>query len=136
MMQESMYITTYRTVSDEPTRKGRTLICEVCNKPYTDNISKDAHSIICARCSMGMADAYTSTSRAVTIEPVELFKAMTTKKLKQYRKELGLTQDALAGRLGITDRQYRDIEKGKYIPSVKVLRKFEKRITQGIGLRG
>ena len=124
-----------------PSRKGRTLPCKICGEPYTDRIDPKVNPekggyIICAKCSMSLADAYPEKAKQIEIDPKEVVDAIKDKKLSQFRKSLGLTQEDLAGRLGLKNRQYRSIEKNQYIPSVKVLRKFEIKIMQGNGLGG
>lgn len=119
-------------------KKGRSLPCKICGLVYTDNIDPaidpdKGDCIICARCTMRLVNA---PPPEVEIIPQQLLTAIKDRKLTKYRKSLGLTQDALAWRLGITARQLRSIEKNKYFPSVKVLRKFEKKIRQRIGLGG
>ena len=119
-------------------KKGRSLPCKICGRAYTDNIAPAIDPdkggyVICAICTMRLTAA---PPPEVEISPQQLLTAINDRKLTKYRKSLGLTQDALAGRLGITARQLRSIEKNKYFPSVKVLRKFEKKIRQGIGLGG
>ena len=41
-------------------------------------------------------------------------------RLKEIRKESGLTQDALAQRVGVTRQTIIAIEQGKFVPSVKL----------------
>lgn len=108
-------------------RKGRTLNCEVCFEPYTDNIDPrvDVNKggyIICPYCAMK------PVKKKVDIDPRKLIDAIQSRKLSIYRKELELTQDDLAERLGIKRRQYYKMEKGQYLPTDKTLRKFERKI--------
>ena len=116
----------------EGMRKGRTLPCKICGQPYTDHINpavdpEKGGYIICARCSMRLADA---PPPEVMIDPDRLLDAIKDKGLARFRKSLGLTQDDLAGRLGIKRTQYYKIEKSQYIPSVRVLNKFKSKLTQ------
>lgn len=45
--------------------------------------------------------------------------------LKEFRSNKGLTQKAMAQRLGITTSHYTKIELGTRVPSFEVLRKFK-----------
>lgn len=45
--------------------------------------------------------------------------------LKEYRKNANLTQKELAKIVGVSERQYRDIESGKAFPRKKVLNALE-----------
>ena len=74
---------------------------------------------------MKLADA---PAPSVEIAPQELVDAIKDKKLATYRKSLGLTQEDLAGRLGIKRTQYYKIEKGQYIPSLRVLNRFKSKL--------
>ena len=117
-------------VKSRATLKGRTLPCKICGELYTDNIDPKVDPakggyIISARCTMKLADA---PPPEVEIDPQELVDAITDKKLATYRKSLGLTQEDLAGRLGIKRTQYYKIEKGQYIPSVRVLNRFKSKL--------
>jgi DNA-binding XRE family transcriptional regulator len=111
-------------------QRGRTLPCKICGELYTDNIDPAVDPgrggyIICARCTMRLADA---PAAEVEIDPQELVDAIKDKKLAKYRKSLGLTQEDLAGRLGIKRTQYYKIEKGQYIPSLRVLNRFKSKL--------
>ena len=128
MLKEKTVITTYRTISDEPLRKGRTVLCRICGKPYTDNISPHAVEVTCARCAMGLADSVEYQKQYGQIDFVELINAIQSKKLTKFRSKYGFTQRELARRLGITTRHLRRIEDSSYIPSRKVLRKMEMRL--------
>jgi len=111
-------------------RKGRTLPCKICGELYTDcidprvNLERGGY-IICARCTIRLADA---PAPEVEFDPDALVDAISNKKLAQFRKSLGLTQDDLAGRLGIKRTQYYKIEKGQYVPSLRVLNKFKRKL--------
>ena len=98
----------------------RTLPCKICGELYNDRISADAVEIICARCAMRPEKA-----KQVEIDPQKLIDAIKDRKLLQYQRSLRLTQDDLAGRLGITPRHLRRIEDSTYIPNCKVIRKIE-----------
>ena len=116
--------------------KGRTLPCKICGELYTDRIDPKVNPekggyIVCARCSMKLADA---PPPEVVIDPEKLVDAIEDKTLTRFRKLLGLTQDDLAERLGIKRYQYWKMEKGKYIPSVRVLNKFKRRLIQSKSL--
>ena len=112
-------------------QKGRTLPCKICGEDFTDRISADAVEVICARCCMRLADA---PPPEVVIDPDKLIDAINDKTLTRFRKLLGLTQDDLATRLGIKRYQYWKMEKGQYIPSVRVLNKFKRRLIQSKSL--
>ena len=117
-------------VKSRATHKGKTLPCKICGEPYTDNIDPKVDKarggyIICARCTMKLADA---PAPEVEIDPQELVDAIKDKKLTNYRKSLGLTQEDLAGRLGIKRTQYYKIEKGQYIQSLRVLNRFKSKL--------
>ena len=109
----------------KPNKKGKTLPCKVCGQPYTDRISADAVEVICARCSMRLADSVTHQKKCGQIDFNELVNAIQSKKLPQFRNKYGFTQSELARRLGITSRHLRRIENSIYIPGSKVIRKME-----------
>jgi len=117
-------------VKSTATPKGRTLPCKICGELYTDNIDPAVDPakggyIICARCTMKLADA---PAAEVEIDPDALIVAINNRQLAQLRKSLGLTQEDLAGRLGIKRTQYYKIEKGQYIPSLRVLNRFKSKL--------
>lgn len=128
MQKYKSTIAIYRAVSNEPQRKGRTVICKICRKPYTDNISPDATEITCARCAMGLADGVEMHKKCGQISFIELIDAIQAKKLARFRSKYGFTQNELARRLGVTTRHLRRIEDSSYIPGSKVLRKMEVRL--------
>lgn len=117
-------------VKNSTKQRGRTLPCKICGEPYTDNIDPTVDPerggyVICARCSMRLADA---PPPEVEIDSQELIEAIKDKKLAQFRKSLGLTQDGLAARIGIKRTQYYKMEKGQYIPSLRVLNRFKSKL--------
>ena len=128
MQKHKTTIVTYRIVANEPQRKGRTVVCRICKKPYTDNISPEVAEVTCARCTMGLADAVETYKKYGQIYFIELVDAIQAKKLARFRSKYGFTQNELARRLGITTRHLRRIEDSSYIPSSKVLRKMEVRL--------
>jgi len=48
------------------------------------------------------------------------------KKIRQYRKEAGLTQEIMAEKLGLSSKYIRFIENGRRRPSLKVVYKIAK----------
>ena len=125
---------TYRgpLIVKSKTRNGpRTIPCKVCGEPYTDIIDpavdpKKGGYIICPRCLMRGADQVDEENKDIQIDPSELLQAMQDKKLKQYREEHNLTQSELADQMGVTERQYRRIE--KEISTEKIIKRIEKRL--------
>lgn len=53
-----------------------------------------------------------------------LIKKLVGKKIKRYRKVLGLTQDSLGEKIDINQRQIALIESGKSFPSLSTLSKL------------
>ena len=111
-------------------RKGRTLPCKICGKPYTDRIDPKVNLerggyIICAKCSMGLADAVTQQKERGEIDFNELVNAIQSNKLSKFRSRYGFTQNELARRIGVTPRHLRRMEDSSYIPNSKVIRKME-----------
>lgn len=128
MTEETTRIITYKVIAEQPQRKGRTVVCNVCGKPYTDNISPDAIEVTCAKCTMGLADAVETQKQCGRIDFDELVEAIKNNKLASFRAKYGFTQSQLAKRLGITSRHLRRMEDSSYIPSTKVIRKMEIKI--------
>ena len=105
--------------------KGRTLPCRICGEPYTDRFDPAVDParggyVICPLCAMRPDEA-----KEIVIDPDKLVDAIKNKGLTRFRKSLGLTQDDLAEKLGITPRHLRRIEDSTYIPNGKVIRKIE-----------
>ena len=53
------HLVTYRVIAEANNRNGKTYNCQVCGRHYKDRISKidkGGGHVICARCSMGLAD--------------------------------------------------------------------------------
>jgi len=46
--------------------------------------------------------------------------------IKQYRQQLGMTQDALGKAAGVSRQSINSIERGRYIPSLELALKFAK----------
>ena len=90
---------------------GREMVCCVCGKPYQDNIADDVTDIICAHCTMGMSDAY-DPSRAFS--QAELIRAISDRKLKQFRIKYNLTQADLGRLIGISSKQVLRYENSQY----------------------
>jgi len=109
----------------------KTLPCSVCGGLYTDIIDPAVNPekggyIICAKCLMRFADQLDKEDGQINYD--ELLTAIEKKKLPQFRIRYGLTQNELAGRMGITPRHLRRIEKSCDIPDCKVVRKIEKKL--------
>jgi DNA-binding XRE family transcriptional regulator len=121
-------IMTYKVVAEAKGRKGRTIPCSICGKPYTDNISPDAIEIVCALCTMGLADAESERVESLRLDPTEVLEAIKNKKLKQYRRSLNLAQDVFSKKIGFSRRQYLRIENNSYNPSTKTLERIERRL--------
>jgi ribosome-binding protein aMBF1 (putative translation factor) len=108
----------------------RTIPCRICGKPYTDLIDPRVNPekggyIVCARCSMRLADSVTHQKERGEIDFNELVNAIQSKKLSKFRSRYGFTQSELARRIGVTPRHLRRIEDSTYIPNSKALRKME-----------
>jgi len=114
-----------KKVSNRYKHEGRTLPCKVCGELYTDRISADAVEVICARCSMRLADSVTYQKEHGEIDFNELVNAIQSNKLTKFRSKYGFTQSELARRIGVTPRHLRRIEDSTYIPGSKVIRKME-----------
>ncbi len=52
--------------------------------------------------------------------------ALKKNKLKQYREKNKMTQEFLAGKIGVTRQTIISIENGKYVPSLPLALKFSK----------
>jgi DNA-binding XRE family transcriptional regulator len=96
--------------------------CEICGSYFF--ISQEAESGICARC---VAMGYPKPSPRVDI--IGIKKAIESDSLKQYRKENKASQDEIAKILEITERHYRNLEKGQPISKI-IRRKIEKKLAQ------
>lgn len=103
-------------------RNYREITCEICGRGFY--ISNDSESGICARC---VVMGYSGPKVEVNIQ--DLRKAFEKKALKQYRKSSKLSQAEIARALEISERHYRNLEKGQPI-SRSINRKIEKKLAQ------
>lgn len=66
---------------------------------------------------------------------LELCLVMIAKSLRQARKFAGIQSKYVAERIGLTERQFRDIEHGRSHPSVKILRQIAGAIREEMDAR-
>jgi len=100
----------------------REVSCEACGNPLF--ISTESESGICALCVVGRY-----SERKVDVNLQELRGAFEKKALKQYRKNSKLSQAEIARALEISERHYRNLEKGQPL-SRNISRKIERKLAQ------
>jgi len=96
--------------------------CEVCGCPSF--ISNGSESGICARC---VVMGYSGPKVDINIQ--DLRKAFEKKSLKEFRRKNKLSQTEIAKALEISERHYRNLEKGQPI-SRSINRKIERKLAQ------
>ncbi|MFX0198036.1 MAG: helix-turn-helix transcriptional regulator [Candidatus Hodarchaeota archaeon] len=109
-----------------PDRRGgrnyREVSCSVCGDSLF--VSKEAESGICARC---VVMGYSGPKVDINIR--DLRKSFEKKSLKEFRRKNKLSQTEIAKALEISERHYRNLEKGQPI-SRSINRKIEKKLAQ------
>jgi len=111
----------------------RTVPCKVCGKPYTDNIHPGIDPdkggyVICARCSMRLAAGHRRDEKKLGVEPSKLVEAIKNKNLRHFRQGLNLSQEEFSRKIGFSKRQVIRMEQNLYNPSIKMLRRVERRL--------
>jgi len=96
--------------------------CGDCSDPLF--ISNESESGICA---LSVVKGYSASKVNLNIQ--DLRKAFEKKALKQYRKRNRLSQTEIAKVLEISERHYRNLEKGQAI-SRSINRKIERKLAQ------
>jgi len=96
--------------------------CVICG--HSMFISNDSEAGICALC---VVRRY--SERKIDVNIQELRGAFEKKALKQYRKSSKLSQAEIARVLEISERHYRNLEKGQSI-SRSINRKIERKLAQ------
>ena len=113
----------YKVVGAAAAQRASDRLCDICGEPVKEKIDKAAVEVMCHRCLMGLADAYDG-KRAFSQE--ELVKAIRDRELERFRVKFGLSQGDLSHLLGISTRQCRRYEKGKFIPIDNLINEVEK----------
>lgn len=108
-------ITKYSVVAPAKRSGGREMTCSVCAKSYRDNINDDVGEVICATCTMGLADSW-HLSKLNRIDYDELLDFVKRGKLISFRKKYGLTRGDISRDLGIHPKFLQRVENSKHYP--------------------